>query len=78
MDGGAPRPLDLRFDDAEQRFRGRRFRGLYEQWLREGDAMLWDLHSTLIADKLERGEAGIEFAVLTHQYLHLAHLVGVA
>ena len=78
IDGGAARPLDLRFDDTERRFRGPRFRGLYQRWKQEGDPILWDLHSTIIPDKLERGEGGIEFAILPHQYLHLSHLVGVA
>lgn len=69
---------DARFSEAARRFRSPRFRMLYRLWLREGNRLLWNTHSTLLADKFQRGEAHVEFVVLPHQYLHLSHLVGVA
>jgi hypothetical protein len=59
-------------------FSAPRFKVLYRLWLQYGDAVLWNTHSTLLVDKFERGLASVEFEVLSRQYLHLAHLVGVA
>ena len=41
-----------------------------------GVRVLWNTYSTF-ADKFERGLASVEFAVLSRQYLHLAHLVSI-
>ncbi len=51
---------------------------LYRLWLQDGDGVLWNTYSTLLVDKFERELASVEFVVLSRQYLHLAHLVGVA
>ena len=47
-------------------------------WLQYGDHVLWNSQSTLLSDEFDRGLASVEFAILARQYLHLAHLVGVA
>lgn len=69
---------EVRLREAAQRFRAPRFRVLYRLWLHGGDGLLWNTRSTLLADKLQRGEAHVEFVILPRQYLHLTHLVGVA
>ena len=68
---------DPRFVEAAKRFSAPRFRALYRLWLQHGDSVLWNTYSTLLADKFERGEAKVEFVVLSRQYLHLSPLVGV-
>lgn len=73
-----PTSDDVRFRDAAERFRALRFRILYRLWMRYGDGLVWNTHSTLLADKFQRGESHVEFVVLPRQYLHLSHLVGVA
>jgi hypothetical protein len=67
-----------RFVEAAKRFSAPRFKMLYRLWLQHGDSLLWNSHSTLVMDKFDRGLASVEFAILSRQYLHLAHLVGVA
>jgi hypothetical protein len=69
---------DHRFVEVSKKFSSPRFAVLYRLWLRDGDSVLWNTYSTAIADKFERGLASVEFVVLSRQYLHLAHLVGVA
>lgn len=69
---------DHRFVEASKKFSSPRFGVLYRLWLRDGDSVLWNSYSTTITDKFERGLASVEFVVLSRQYLHLGHLVGVA
>lgn len=69
---------DHRLVEASKKFSSPRFGVLYRLWLRDGDSVLWNTYSTAITDKFERGLASVEFVVLSRQYLHLAHLVGVA
>ena len=40
--------------------------------------MIWNTYSKGIEDQFEIGRAAAEFTVIQRQYLHLAHLVGVA
>ena len=51
---------------------------LYRLWLQYGDDVLGNTYSTLLVDKFDRGLASVECIVLSRQYLHLTHLVGVA
>jgi hypothetical protein len=69
---------DRRLVEASKKFSAPRFKALYRLWLQYGDTVLWNTHSTLLVDKFDRGLASVEFEVLSRQYLHLAHLVGVA
>lgn len=78
MDEGGPQPNEARFQTEEVRFSAPRFRALYRLWTRNGDRVLSHIRSPLLADKVDRGEANIDFTVLTRQYLHLSHMVGVA
>jgi hypothetical protein len=77
-EGVSARPVDPRFVEAERRFAGARFRLLYRLWRQCGDNVVWNLRAPHLRDKLERGEARIEFVVLNRQYLHRSHLVGIA
>ena len=43
-----------------------------------GNDAVATVYSTGVADQFERGQASVEFVVMTRQYLHLAHLVGVS
>ncbi len=70
--------LDHRFVETSKAFSAPRFGVLFRLWLRDGDSVLWNTYSTMIADKFERRPASVELVVLSRQYLHLAHLVGVA
>jgi hypothetical protein len=70
--------LDRRAVEAAKQFSAPRFKVLYRLWLRHGDQLLWNTYSTLLVEKFDRGLASVEFVVLSRQYLHLAHLVGVA
>ena len=47
-------------------------------WRLHGDDAVATVYSSGVADQFERGQASVEFVVMTRQYLHLAHLVGVA
>jgi hypothetical protein len=51
---------------------------LYRLWLQYGDDVLWNAYSTLLVEKFDRGLASVEVIVLQRQYLHLAHLIGIA
>jgi hypothetical protein len=70
--------LDHRFVEASKQFSAPRFKVLYRLWLQHGDEVLWNTYSTLLAEKFDRGLASVEVVVLSRQYLHLTHLVGVA
>ena len=67
-----------RFDHASRAFGAPRFRALYRAWLERGDPVLDATLSTVVADKLERGLARVEWQVLPHDYAQLLPLVGTA
>lgn len=77
-DRGARQLEEARFRGAVARFQAPRFSVLYRLWKHSPTDVLWNTSSRLLADKFERGEASVEFSVLSRQYLHLSHLVGVA
>ena len=70
--------LDARAQEAAERYRGPRFDALEKAWRLHGINALATVYSSGVADQFERGRASVEFVVMTRQYLHLAHLVGVA
>ena len=69
---------DHRFVEAAKKFSAPWFKVLYRLWLQYGDVVLWNTYSRLLMEKFDRGLASVECVVLSRQYLHLAHLVGVA
>jgi hypothetical protein len=48
---------------------------LYSRWLRNGDCVLTDASSRVLADALETGRARVDSVVLAHDYRHLSPLV---
>jgi hypothetical protein len=40
--------------------------------------VIWNTYSKGVEDQFEAGRAAVEFIVIQRQYLHVAHLVGVA
>ena len=60
-----------------KQFSAPRFKVLYRLW-QYGNDVLWNTSSTLLVEKFDRGLASVEVIVLSRQYLHLTHLVGVA
>ena len=70
--------LDARALEAAERYRGPRFDALEKAWRQHGNDAVATVYSSGVADQFERGQASVEFVVMTRQYLHLAHLVGVA
>ena len=70
--------LDARALEAAERYRGPRFDALEKAWRVHGNDAVATVYSSGVADQFERGQASVEFVVMTRQYLHLAHLVGVA
>ena len=71
-------PADLDLATAARKFGAARFRALHREWQREGNAALWAAQSHTLRDALTRGDGRIEFVELSHQYLQLTSLVGVA
>jgi hypothetical protein len=69
---------DARFRDATAMFRAPRYRTLYRVWQQEGDPAIVAAQSPVLRDALARQDGRVEFVRLTHQYFHLASLVGVA
>jgi hypothetical protein len=47
-------------------------------WYQQGDAALSAAASWTLREALACGEGRLEFVELSHQYLHLSSLVGVA
>lgn len=76
---GATQPADD-FDliTAKRKFAAARFRARYRMWQVDPSMALWGVRSSVLRDKLARGEGRIEFMELPHQYLRLTSLVGVA
>ncbi len=70
--------LDARALEAAEQYRGSRFDALEKAWRVHGNDAVATVYSSGVADQFERGQASVEFVVMTRQYLHLAHLVGVA
>ncbi len=71
-------PADLDLATAARKFSAARFRALHREWQREGNPALWAAQSHTLQDALARGNGRIEFVELSHQYLQLTSLVGVA
>jgi len=67
-----------RFRRAHAAFQAPRFRVLYRAWQKQGDNVVWATKSHVLRDALERQEGRVEFVQLSHQYMHLSSLVGVA
>ena len=75
-DGISPDPERARV--AAATFRSPRFRVLDRLWQQHGDPVIWSAQSAVLRDALERQTGRVEFLPLSHQYLHLSSLVGVA
>jgi hypothetical protein len=73
----APDP-DLNVATCAQKFGAARFRALHRRWEREGISALRSAQSTILSDQLQRGRGRVEFTEISHQYLQLTPLVGVA
>jgi hypothetical protein len=73
----APDP-ELDLARCAQKFGAARFRALHRRWEREGMTALWSAQSTSLRDQMQRGWGRVEIAELSHQYLQLTPLVGVA
>jgi hypothetical protein len=67
-----------RFRRARVAFSAPRYRVLYRAWQKRGDSVVWATTSHVLRDALERKEGRVEFVQLSHQYMHLSSLVGVA
>jgi hypothetical protein len=73
-----PRPPDLDLATAARKFDAARFRSLERMWQREGYRAVIAAQSPVLRDQLREGRGRIEFVELSHQYLQLSSLVGVA
>ena len=69
---------DTRYLEAARQFSAPRFSVLEKVWRLHGDDVIWNIYAKGIEDQFESGRASVEFIVISRQYLHLAHLVGVA
>jgi hypothetical protein len=69
---------DRRYLEAAKQFSAPRFAVLEKVSRLHGDDVIWNTYSKGIDDQFEIGRAVVEFTVIRRQYLHLAHLVGVA
>jgi hypothetical protein len=67
-----------RFRRARAAFSAPRYRVLYRAWQKHGDSVIWPTTSHVLRDALDRQEGRVEFVQLSHQYMHLSSLVGVA
>lgn len=67
-----------RFRRARAAFSAPRYRVLYRAWQKHGDSVIWGTTSHVLRDVLERKEGRVECVQLSHQYMHLSSLVGVA
>ena len=75
--GGAGEDTE-RFRRASRQFHAYRFRALYRQWSKEGDAFVYATVSRILGDALTRRSGRIDSHVLSRSYQHLAPLVGSA
>jgi hypothetical protein len=81
LDGGAAQatePLTSRFEKAREAFNAPRFRVLYRSWVLNGQPVLDSTVSSVLGDALARHSGVLHTYVLSHRYLHLAHLVTTA
>ncbi len=76
--GHLSQPNDEELARAFRRFGAVRFSWLYRAWLSDGDRALWAAPSGTLRDALARGDGRLECVELSHQYLQLSSLVGVA
>ena len=63
---------------AFRKFGAARFKALYRWWLRKGDPAIWAAQSPVLRDGIAYGNGRLECVELSHQYLQLTSLVGVA
>jgi hypothetical protein len=70
--------LSLDRAKATQKFGSARFRALERVWEREGKSGLRSFQCDFLIDKLRLRRGAIQFVPMTHQYLRLSPLVGVA
>ena len=70
--------LDARAREAADRYRGPRFEALEKAWRTHVAYAVATVYCNGLDDQFVRGQAAVEFVPMTRQYLHLAHLVGVA
>lgn len=76
--GGNSPAIDVDPAAAKKKFVAARFKARYRMWQVDPSTALWGVRSSVLRDKLDRGEGLIEFMELPHQYLRLTSLVGVA
>jgi hypothetical protein len=69
---------DARYLEAAKQFSAPRFSVLEKVWRQHGDDVIWNVYSKGIEDQFDIGRASVDFIVISRQYLHLAHLGGVA
>ncbi len=74
---GTERPTP-RFEKARDAFNAPRFRVLYRSWLLDGQSVLDSTVSCVLGDAIARRSGVLDTHVLSHPYLHLAHLVTTA
>jgi hypothetical protein len=77
-DGTTPPAPDFDLAATKKKFVAARFKARYHMWQVDASTALWGVRSSVLRDKLARGEGRIEFMELPHQYLRLTSLVGVA
>ena len=71
-------PQDLTFHQAAKKFGGAHFRALERAWLQDDYKSPSAAWSRSLRDQLECGRGRLEFIDLSHQYLQLTALIGVA
>ena len=74
----ATEPVTSRFEKAREAFNAPRFRVLYRSWLMNGQSVLDSTVSPVLGDAIARRSGILDTYVLSHRYLHLAHLVTTA
>lgn len=75
---GAEPPDAARLSWARRTFGAPRYRALFRIWQELGDRVVDATVSTALPEALEHGSGRLECCELTHDYLHLGHLVGTA
>jgi hypothetical protein len=78
MAGHLSAPADEDLARAFRKFGAARFQALYRMWQHQGNRALWAARSHVLRDALARGYGRLECVELSHQYLQLTSLVGVA
>jgi hypothetical protein len=63
---------------AARKFGSARFRALERAWEQGGESALWKFQTDYLLEKFRLRRGAIQFVPLTHQYLQLTPLIGVA